>query len=347
MNKQQLINKFIQTAEKHIGDANSVTAVAYNKIKKDKRDSLSANSPTCVAFISVMSNDSGLNKIGSIEAYVPYFVDELKSKGAKIINKKDKVEVGDICVFDWNNDATRDHVGIVKSVSGNDIVTIEGNKSTSKKVGTREFKKDWVFVEYYIRMDWNKLVTVDPPKPSPTPKGSYTVKKGDTLDGIAKNHGTTYQELARINNIKNPNVISIGQIIKLPSSSKPKPIVNYTVKKGDTLNGIAIKYKTTYQELARINNIKNPNVISIGQVIKITGAKPSTPIVKSLRVGDSVKIISEGSNNIYGSGVSAGGIGWTKKILSIHSGKSVKYPYRVGDRTGTTGYYTKSALKKL
>ena len=44
----------------------------------------------------------------------------------------------------------------------------------------------------------------------------------------------------------------------------------YTVKAGDTLSAIAAKYHTTYQELARINGIANPNVISVGQVIKLS-----------------------------------------------------------------------------
>ena len=49
---------------------------------------------------------------------------------------------------------------------------------------------------------------------------------------------------------------------------KPKETV-YTVKKGDTLSGIAAKYGTTYQELAKYNGIQNPNLIHVGQKIKI------------------------------------------------------------------------------
>ena len=45
--------------------------------------------------------------------------------------------------------------------------------------------------------------------------------------------------------------------------------VTYTVKSGDTLSGIASKYGTTYQKLAQINGIKNPNLIHVGQVINI------------------------------------------------------------------------------
>ena len=50
------------------------------------------------------------------------------------------------------------------------------------------------------------------------------------------------------------------------SSSSSK---TYTVKKGDTLSGIATKFGTTYQEIARKNGIANPNKIYPGQVLKI------------------------------------------------------------------------------
>lgn len=51
----------------------------------------------------------------------------------------------------------------------------------------------------------------------------------------------------------------------------------YTVVSGDTLLGIAQKYNTTYQELARINNIPNPNLIYVGQKIKISGESNAVP----------------------------------------------------------------------
>ena len=44
----------------------------------------------------------------------------------------------------------------------------------------------------------------------------YTVKSGDTLSGIAAKYGTSYQKLAQINGIPNPNLIHVGQTIKLP-----------------------------------------------------------------------------------------------------------------------------------
>ncbi|MFR8294887.1 MAG: LysM peptidoglycan-binding domain-containing protein [Ruminococcus sp.] len=54
-----------------------------------------------------------------------------------------------------------------------------------------------------------------------------------------------------------------------PSASHAKKTVTYTVKRGDTLSGIAKRYKTTVAKLVKDNGIKNPNIIYAGQKIKI------------------------------------------------------------------------------
>lgn len=102
---------------------------------------------------------------------------------------------------------------------------------------------------------------------------SYKVVSGDTLSKIAKKFGTTYQELARINWISDPNKIQVGQVLKLPNSSST---TTYKVVSGDTLSKIAQKFGTTYQEIAKLNGISNPNVIQVGQVLKIPGSNSST-----------------------------------------------------------------------
>lgn len=61
-----------------------------------------------------------------------------------------------------------------------------------------------------------------------------------------------------------------GQIANAqPAPANPEP--TYTVQSGDTLSGIAAKYGTSYQHLAAINGIQNPNLIYAGQVIRVTG----------------------------------------------------------------------------
>ncbi len=54
-----------------------------------------------------------------------------------------------------------------------------------------------------------------------------------------------------------------------PSASSVKKVLTYTVKRGDTLSGIAQRYKTTVAKLVKDNGLKNPNIIYAGQKIKI------------------------------------------------------------------------------
>mgnify|MGYP006300244451 CR=1 FL=1 len=52
---------------------------------------------------------------------------------------------------------------------------------------------------------------------------TYTVVKGDTLSKIAGRYGTTYPELARVNNIPNPDLIRVGQVIQVPPYDDQRP----------------------------------------------------------------------------------------------------------------------------
>lgn len=69
------------------------------------------------------------------------------------------------------------------------------------------------------------------------------------------------------------------------------------------------------------------------------------PVDKTLHVGDKVKIVGTGNGSSYGDSNTAYGIGWTREILKIYSGR--KFPYQVGNSTGTTGFYKESSLQKL
>ena len=98
----------------------------------------------------------------------------------------------------------------------------------------------------------------------------YIVKRGDTLSEIAQKYNTTYQKIAQDNNIENPNLIYPNQKLKIYTnvSEETKEII-YIVKSGDTLSGIAQKYNTTYQKIAKDNNISNPNLIYPNQKLVI------------------------------------------------------------------------------
>ena len=53
--------------------------------------------------------------------------------------------------------------------------------------------------------------------PPPAPRTTYTVKPGDTLYAIAVKYGTTVQAITAANNIANPNLIRVGQVLVIPS----------------------------------------------------------------------------------------------------------------------------------
>lgn len=104
------------------------------------------------------------------------------------------------------------------------------------------------------------------------PESTYIVKKGDSLYSIANKYNTTVDELKRINNLTS-NILSIGQVLKLPSDKvsdveKEENTINYTVQKGDSLYSIARKYSTTIDKIKDLNNLTT-NLLSIGQVLLI------------------------------------------------------------------------------
>ena len=107
----------------------------------------------------------------------------------------------------------------------------------------------------------------------------YTVQKGDTLTQIAEKFDTTVNEIVSINGISNPNKIYVGEVLKIYSSSRP--IISrkksfyrtYVVQRGDTLTYIASRFKTTVDELVKLNDIQNPNLIYVGEILKIPTVK--------------------------------------------------------------------------
>lgn len=110
-------------------------------------------------------------------------------------------------------------------------------------------------------------------QPSVQPSDTtYIVQAGDTLSEIAQRFGTTYQSLAAINNIADPNRIYPGQEIVIDGATAEAPAasaVYYTIKPGDTLSGIASTYGTTWQWLSEVNGISDPNLIYPGNTIRV------------------------------------------------------------------------------
>ncbi|MFK4917184.1 MULTISPECIES: LysM peptidoglycan-binding domain-containing protein [Lactococcus] len=109
---------------------------------------------------------------------------------------------------------------------------------------------------------------VPDPAPAPTPspsKKTHIVQYGDSLSSIAYSWGTSWQELARQNALRNPNLIYAGQAISYSGGSNAATGGTYTVQYGENLSVIAQRLGTTVQHLVSSNGIQNPNLIYAGQ----------------------------------------------------------------------------------
>jgi len=111
----------------------------------------------------------------------------------------------------------------------------------------------------------------------------YIVKRGDTLWNLAQRFGTTYEEIAELNNIRAPYILDVGDVLKIPqenaqpASASVIPTVadndldfiDYTVRDGDSLWEIGRKFDVDYMAIARANGIEDLAQLSVGQVLRI------------------------------------------------------------------------------
>lgn len=114
--------------------------------------------------------------------------------------------------------------------------------------------------------------------------GTYTVKAGDTLWGIANDHDTTVSALKQNNHLSSDTiyvgqVLSLGQASSTSSHSQSTASTQlstsdgtYTVKSGDTLWSIANANDMTVAQLKQKNDLSN-DTIYVGQTLKVSSAK--------------------------------------------------------------------------
>jgi LysM repeat protein len=129
------------------------------------------------------------------------------------------------------------------------------------------------------------------PPPTTPIVATYTVAYGDTLSSIASRFGIATMDLARVNQIVNPNLIRIGQVLNIPGSGSPTPVPTasstatatatattvaptatpqphlYQVQRGDNLYSISIKLNVPISVLIEANGIYNANRIYVGQIL--------------------------------------------------------------------------------
>jgi len=123
--------------------------------------------------------------------------------------------------------------------------------------------------------------------------GVIKIQRGDTLSELAHKHGTTVQALRELNGLGGNNLIIAGRtlrISKVPVVRASKPAVAkaryvevvHTVVRGDTLTGIARRYRQTPAGIAKRNSLPKSKVVRLGQRLVVGSRRVSAPPAKNV-----------------------------------------------------------------
>lgn len=186
---------------------------------------------------------------------------------------------------------------------------IESEIKTEEKQIEQEIEQDYIIVPVYggfsdvkeKKVADEKTSVVQPIKED----GVIVVAKGDTVYSLSHKHNMTVADFAKMNNLKEPYLLSIGQKLYVKKSDvadvksqipnviseekvkeikaekivKPEPVKpnatkrvdvqEITVSKGDTLYSLSRKYEIPVNDLAVMNKLNAPFTLSVGQKIKV------------------------------------------------------------------------------
>ncbi len=139
------------------------------------------------------------------------------------------------------------------------------------------------------------VVPTNPPAPtntpvpaSPTPAGpvKHKVQSGDSVAAIATKYGSTIKDIISANNLSADGRLSVGQELLIPvagPSGGPGPTATpgttglmYNVQTGDTISGLAARFKSQVDWILQANNLKASDTLRVGQPLLIP-LVPATP----------------------------------------------------------------------
>jgi len=116
-----------------------------------------------------------------------------------------------------------------------------------------------------------------------TPPTTHQVAPGETLQWIAERYGVTQEELLAVNDITNSSRLTIGSVLTLPATASGNGTggsiftQEHIVQPGQTLRSIAELYGITWESIAEVNNLPNPNLIQPGQALVIPSTNTPQP----------------------------------------------------------------------
>lgn len=282
MTENQLRQKIVDTAVAWLGckesDGSHKKIIdVYNAHKPLARGyKVKYTDAWCSTYASAVAIKADMTDIIPTECGCEKHINLFKNMGAWQENDAYTPKPGDYVFYDWddsgsgNDTGSADHVGIVTKVSGSTFTVIEGNKSNA--VGYRTMKVNGKYIRGFGTPDYagkaKKMGGGTGEAGGPT---IYTVKAGDTLSKIANTYGTTVDDLAEINAIKNKNLIRVGQVIMLQDTTQAA---------ADKLEALGVINSPDYwAEAAEAGKVQYLDILlkKAAQTITKAGARADTP----------------------------------------------------------------------
>lgn len=198
--------------EKHKHIIDVYNAFVRSGKSKGSKYIMKYTDPWCATTVSAAAIECGYTDIIPTECSCTRMIELLKKIGSFEPDDNYIPSKGDLIYYRWNIngrepieaedvDGVANHVGLVVACDGKNITVIEGNYNDECKY--RKIKVGWKYIHGFGVPRYSSATTI------------YVVKRGDTLSKIAKMYNTTVSAIVRLNGIENPNLIRVGQKIRV------------------------------------------------------------------------------------------------------------------------------------
>lgn len=159
----------------------------------------------------------------------------------------------------------------------------------------------------------------------------HVVESGDTIRSISREYGVRESTILNNNNIKNPNLIVIGQTLKFPSIDG----LIHTIRRGDTIHGLAKTYNISVSDILDINDVEATE-LAIGSILLLPNAEPIVAKNTSISVSRSAPALSGLRNMLWPvQGVITSPYGWRRNPFNP-STRQFHRGLDIGANRGTT-----------
>lgn len=197
---------------------------------------------------------------------------------------------------------------------------------------------------------------------------THVVSRGETLGEIAQDYGVSVRELVDANDIADPDLILIGQVLQIPGSDDTVTLpaesdLTHTVVSGEVLSRIAVEHGVSVKDLVAANSLSNPDLIRPGQRLVIPRAGAAVgdaPLYHVVQRGDTLATIAARYGIATEDLALANGM-TVRTVLTIGSGLrltpaepfspegvgTVEYTVRSGDRVGDIAFEYNTTITEI